>query len=61
VKANVPFLFLKKPISGRFGNGPVDFAIEYRGALMMITEAKKKDPEMRLHYLKGYKYVLLLL
>ena len=27
-----------------FGCGPVDFAIEYRGAaLMMTTEAKKED------------------
>ena len=30
-------------ISGRFGNGPVDLAIECNNTLILITEAKKQD------------------
>ena len=31
------------PISGSLGNGPVDFAIEFNGAIVMVTEAKKQN------------------
>ena len=34
-------LKVQKGISGSLGSGPVDFAVEYNDALVVITEAKK--------------------
>ena len=36
-------LISQKHISGNLGSGPVDFAIEHAGALIMVIEAKKEN------------------
>ena len=36
-------LYLEKEVSGKLGRGPVDYIVEYKGLLIMIIEAKKRD------------------
>ena len=33
----------ERPIIGNLGNGPVDYAIEFDNAIVMVTEAKKEN------------------